>query len=176
MQLTFQLHKFESRSAGVDKPASAIRPSEKAHRSSLRRCTTAKARAPRSPAPPAVNRTATCVTRHVSSALSAVVKTDRLFHCIWDKFVCTIVGALPHLRMSVNTFPLLTKNLRRNFAADTIFGVVAAKPTNPEDRLVQPKKQKKRGTPKNASSWFTIKRSAGRTVSVTETRRSFKFP
>ena len=117
MQLTFQLHKFESRSAGVDKRASAIRPSEKAHRSSLRRCTTAKARAPRSPAPPAVNRTATCVTRHVSSALSAVVKTDRLFHCIWDKFVWTIVGVLPHLRMSVNTFPLLTKNLRRNFAA-----------------------------------------------------------
>ena len=143
MQLTFQLHKFESRSAGVDKRASAIRPSEKAHRSSLRRCTTAKARAPRSPAPPAVNRTATCVTRHVSSALSAVVKTDRLFHCIWDKFVWTIVVALPHLRMSVNTFPLLTKNLRRNFAADTIFGVVAAKPTNPEDRLVQLKKQKK---------------------------------
>ena len=160
----------------MDKRASVIRPSEKAHRSSLRRCTTAKARARRSLAPPAVNRTAKCATRHVSSALSTVVKTDRLFHCIWYKLVWTIVGALPHLRMFVNTFPLLTKNLRRNFATDTIFGVVAAKPTIPEDQIEQPKKQKKRGIPKNASSWFTINRSARRTVSVTKTRRSFKFP
>ena len=66
--------------------------------------------------------------------------------------------------MSVNTFPLLTNNLRRNLAADTIFGVVVvvAKPTILEDRLEQPKKQKQQDIAKNASSWSKIKRSAQR--------------
>lgn len=66
--------------------------------------------------------------------------------------------------MNVNNFLLLTNNLRRNLAANTIFGVVAvaAKPTIQEDRSEQPKKQKQQDIAKNASSWFKIKRSAQR--------------